>query len=91
MFKFLRYDSKVSSMRVALTLGMVCICLLCGGIFTYTIIHAFKCTILDWSGMSIFLTSIAAFAGTMLYGKVQQKKIENKPADVVEDNDNKAV
>jgi hypothetical protein len=28
--------------------------------------------------MSIFLTSIAAFTGTLLYGKVQQKKVENK-------------
>jgi hypothetical protein len=29
--------------------------------------------------MSIFLTSIAAFAGTLLYGKVQQKKVEKVP------------
>jgi hypothetical protein len=26
--------------------------------------------------MSIFLGSIAAFTGTLLYGKVQQKKVE---------------
>jgi len=43
----------------------------------YTIIHAVKCSSLDWSGMSIFLTSIAAFTGTLLYGKVQQKKVES--------------
>jgi hypothetical protein len=81
MFKFLREDSNISSMRVTLFLGTLCICLLCAGIFTYTLIHAFKCTVLDWSGMSIFLTAIAAFAGTLLYGKVQQKKVENKPIE----------
>jgi hypothetical protein len=43
----------------------------------YIIIHAVKWTTLDWSGISIFLTSIAAFTGTLLYGKVQQKKVEN--------------
>jgi hypothetical protein len=39
-------------------------------------IHAVKCTELDWSGMSIFLGAMSAFAGTLLYGKVQQKKVE---------------
>lgn len=93
MFNFLKKSSDISSMRLTLFFGTLCICLLCSGIFIYTIIHSIKCTILDWSGMSIFLTSIAAFAGTMLYGKVQQKKIENKTADVVKENnvDNEAV
>jgi hypothetical protein len=64
-------------MRVTLFLGTICVCLLCIGILVYIIIHAVKCTTLDWSGISIFLTSIAAFTGTLLYGKVQQKKVEN--------------
>jgi hypothetical protein len=38
--------------------------------------HAYKCTEIDWSGMSIFLGAISAFTGTLLYGKVQQKKVE---------------
>jgi hypothetical protein len=79
MFNFLKEDTNVSSMRVTLFLGTLCICLLCVGIFIYTLIHAVKCTTLDWSGMSIFLGSIAAFAGTLLYGKVQQKKVEKAP------------
>ena len=77
MFNFLKESTDVSSMRVTLFLGTLCVCLLCVGIFIYLIIHATKCTTLDWSGMSIFLTSIAAFTGTLLYGKVQQKKVEN--------------
>ena len=81
MFKFLREDTNVSSMRVTLFLGTLCICLLCIGIFMYIIIHAIKCTTLDWAGMSIFLGSIAAFAGTLLYGKVQQKKVEKIPEE----------
>lgn len=78
MFNFLKESTDVSSMRVTLFLGTLCICLLCIGILVYIIIHAVKCSTLDWSGMSIFLTSIAAFTGTLLYGKVQQKKVENK-------------
>jgi hypothetical protein len=77
MFGFLKESTDVSSMRVTLFIGTLCVCLLCIGIFIYLIIHATKCTTLDWSGMSIFLTSLAAFTGTLLYGKVQQKKVEN--------------
>jgi hypothetical protein len=76
MFKFLNEDSKVSSMRVTLFLGTLGICALILSICVYMIIHAVGCTTLDWSGMSIFLGSVAAFAGTLLYGKVQQKKVE---------------
>lgn len=76
MWKFLHEDSKVSSMRLTLFLGTVCICLLVLGILTYMIIHATKCTTLDWSGMAIFLGAVSAFGGTLLYGKVQQKKVE---------------
>jgi len=79
MFNFLKESSDISSMRLTLFLGTLCICLLCSGIFTYILIHALNCTTLDWSGMSIFLGSIAAFAGTLLYGKVQQKKVEKVP------------
>jgi hypothetical protein len=78
MFNFLKESTDVSSMRVTLFLGTLCVCLLCVGVLVYIIIHAVKCTTLDWSGISIFLTSIAAFTGTLLYGKVQQKKVENK-------------
>ena len=77
MFNFLKESTDVSSMRVTLFLGTLCVCLLCIGILVYIISHAVKCTTLDWSGISIFLTSIAAFTGTLLYGKVQQKKVEN--------------
>jgi len=77
MFNFLKESTDVSSMRVTLFLGTLCVCLLCVGVLVYIIIHAVKCTTLDWSGISIFLTSIAAFTGTLLYGKVQQKKVEN--------------
>lgn len=76
MWKFLHEDSKVSSMRLTLFLGTLCICVLILGILTYMIIHATKCTTLDWSGMAIFLGAVSAFAGTLLYGKVQQKKVE---------------
>jgi hypothetical protein len=33
--------------------------------------------------MSIFLTSLAAFVGTLLYGKVQQKKVENNDKEKI--------
>ena len=76
MWKFLHEDSKVSSMRLTLFLGTLCICVLILGILIYMIIHATKCTTLDCSGMAIFLGAVSAFAGTLLYGKVQQKKVE---------------
>jgi hypothetical protein len=76
MWKFLREDSKVSSIRVSLFLGTICACLLMVGMLCYMVIHAYKCTTLDWSGMAIFLGGISAFTGTLLYGKVQQKKVE---------------
>lgn len=76
MFKFLNEDSKISSMRVTLFLGTLCVCMLTLGILTYLVIHAVKCTSIDWSGMSIFIGAISAFLGTLLYGKVQQKKVE---------------
>jgi hypothetical protein len=81
MFNFLKESTDVSSMRVTLFIGTLCICLLTIGVFVYLIIHATKCTTLDWSGMSIFLTSLAAFTGTLLYGKVQQKKVEKSNLD----------
>ena len=81
MFNFLKESTDVSSMRVTLFIGTLCICLLTIGVFVYLIIHATKCTALDWSGMSIFLTSLAAFTGTLLYGKVQQKKVEKSNLD----------
>jgi hypothetical protein len=81
MFNFLKESTDVSSMRVTLFIGTLCICLLTIGVFVYLIIHATKCTTLDWSGMSIFLTSLAAFTGTLLYGKVQQKKVEKSHLD----------
>ncbi len=81
MFNFLKESTDVSSMRVTLFIGTLCICLLTIGVFVYLIIHATKCTTLDWSGMSIFLTSLAAFTGTLLYGKVQQKKVEKSNID----------
>lgn len=81
MFNFLKESTDVSSMRVTLFIGTLCICLLTIGVFVYLIIHATKCTSLDWSGMSIFLTSLAAFTGTLLYGKVQQKKVEKSNID----------
>jgi hypothetical protein len=77
MFKFLREDSKVSSLRVTLFLGTLGICALIGAICVYMTIHAIKCTDIDWSGMAVFLGAVSAFAGTLLYGKVQQKKVEN--------------
>jgi len=76
MFKFLREDTQVSSMRVTLFLCTICICTLILSICVYMFIHAYKCTEIDWSGMSIFLGAISAFTGTLLYGKVQQKKVE---------------
>jgi NADH:ubiquinone oxidoreductase subunit 3 (subunit A) len=33
---------------------------------------------IDWLGISTFLTAMAAFVGAVLYGKVQEKKIENR-------------
>lgn len=86
MFKFLNEDSKVSSMRVTLFLGTLGILTLILSLDIYMIVHAIGCTTLDWSGMSIFVGSVAAFAGTLLYGKVQQKKVENKPTDKTIDN-----
>jgi hypothetical protein len=81
MFNFLKESTDVSSMRVTLFIGTLCICLLTVGVFIYLMIHAVKCTDIDWSGMSIFLTSLAAFTGTLLYGKVQQKKVEKSNID----------
>jgi hypothetical protein len=50
------------------------------------LIHAYKCTAIDWSGMAIFLGAMSAFTGTLLYGKVQQKKVET-----VKNNNNETI
>lgn len=76
MFKFLSEDSKISSTRVTLFLGTISLCLLMMGVLTVIIVKAIKCTTIDWSGISIFIGALSAFIGTLLYGKVQQKKVE---------------
>ena len=76
MFKFLNEDSKLSSLRVTLFLGTLCICMLVVSISLYIMINAIKCSTIDWSGISILIGAISAFTGTLLYGKVQQKKVE---------------
>ncbi len=86
MFKFLSEDTKVSSMRVTLFLGTLCICMLVLAMCVYMYVHSYKCTDIDWSGMAIFLGSVAAFAGTLLYGKVQQKKVEQVNTPKQDDN-----
>ena len=78
MFKFLQEESKVSSTRVALFLGTIGSCSLIIGI----LFHLLWCTVntcdIERSGAALFLGAISAFLGTLLYGKVQQKKIETK-------------
>lgn len=76
MFKFLREDTQVSSMRVTLFLCTLSVCALILSVCTYMLLHAYRCTAVDWSGMSIFVGAISAFTATLLYGKVQQKKVE---------------
>lgn len=77
MFKFLKENSEISSTRVTLFLGTVCTCVLVLAIAFYIIINAYKCTSIEWSGVALFLGAISAFTGTLLYGKVQQKKVES--------------
>jgi hypothetical protein len=76
MFNFLKETSKVSSTRVALFLGTVTACIISLGV----LFHIIHCTIkecdIEWSGAALFISAISAFIGTLLYGKVQQKKIE---------------
>ena len=77
MFKFLQENSKISSTRVALFLGTITACLITLGV----LFHIMWCTVkgceIEWSGASLFIGAVSAFLGTLLYGKVQQKKIEN--------------
>lgn len=81
MFKFLQEDSKVSSTRVALFLGVSTACIIALGV----LFHIIHCTVkecdIEWSGASLFIGAISAFIGTLLYGKVQQKKIETVKVD----------
>ena len=78
MFKFLTEDSNISTTRVVLFTGAMSALLLIMAMTTYILIHAIKCTAIDWSGLAIFLTGISAYIGTLLYGKVTQKKYEMK-------------
>jgi hypothetical protein len=81
MFKFLDENSKISSLRLTLFLGTLCICLMCVGTTIYLLYSAYKCKQVDWGGISMFLGAISAFTGTLLYGKVQQKKVEVRSSE----------
>ena len=78
MFKFLRDDSNISSTRLSLFLGTSTACVILLSVF----FHIVYCTInqcaIEWSGAAMLITAVSAFMGTLLYGKVQQKKVENK-------------
>ena len=76
MFKFLSEDSKISSTRVTLFMGTIAVCLLMMAVLGCIIIKAVKCFTIDWTGISIFIGALSAFQGTLLYGKVQQKIVE---------------
>lgn len=81
MFKFLRDDSNISSTRLSLFLGTSTACIILLAVF----FHVIYCTVnqcaIEWSGAAMLITAVSAFMGTLLYGKVQQKKFEitNKP------------
>ena len=81
MFKFLSETSRISSTRVTLFLGTISLCLLMMGVLVVIIIKAINCASVDWAGISIFIGALSAFIGTLLYGKVQQKKVESNATD----------
>jgi hypothetical protein len=70
-------EFKFSSIRITLIWGMGLITLPFIGIFIRLLDLNAK---IDYSGMGILITTLAAFIGTLVYGKVKQKKteVENK-------------
>jgi len=78
MCNFLLESSKLSSTRLVLIAGTLTACLT----ELSVMFHIMYCTIhecqINWTGASFFTSTIAAFIATLLYGKVQQKKIEVK-------------
>lgn len=72
MFNFLKEDSKSSTTRLILLISTFSSFLLTAGMFY----HVVSYKDVAWESMSVFLVSISGYMGTLLYGKVQQKKIE---------------
>lgn len=74
MFKFLNEDTKSSTIRVVLFMGTVAAFLLMLGM----LYHIISYEEVKWESMSVFLLAVSSYLGTLLFGKVSQKKIENK-------------
>lgn len=65
-------NGEKSSVRIVLIATIALVTLL---VFAM-IYHILFSETIDWGGMALFLTAITALLGSVLYGKVKQKKIE---------------
>ena len=72
MFNFLKEDTNTSTTRIVLLLGTLAACLIMVGMLYHIVIYEN----VKWESMSVFLLAIASYMGTLLFGKVTQKKIE---------------
>ena len=78
MFKFLREDSNISTIRVntfIITIGSL---ILISAIAFNIIFKTINCDIVRWQSISIFLGGITALNSPFVYGKVKQKEVEQK-------------
>lgn len=82
MLNFFKEDTKESTTRLVLVLGTLAVC----SLFFGMVYHIIKYENVRWEGLSILTVSVSGYMGTLLYGKVQQKKVENKPKDKSKDS-----
>lgn len=74
--KFLKEDTKLSTTRLALFIGMM-IAVLIGASMSFNIVYnTIKCAMISWTGQASMLTALTAFVGSLVWGKVNQKKHE---------------
>lgn len=74
--KLLREDSKLSSTRLALVVGMVIASML-GTAMTFNILYnTVNCDDINWLGQAAMLGTLTTFIASLLWGKVNQKKYE---------------
>jgi hypothetical protein len=84
-FDFLKDDSKVSTTRVVYFMIALGALLLIGCACFNIIWQTLYCASVPWEGISLLLASLSSILGVVMYGKVQQKRIEKQDGSINKD------
>lgn len=76
MSEFLKEGNKFSATRLVLLLGMIAVLMLTSAMTFHLAWNTVNGTVIEWSGLTMFISGLSALVGTLLYGKIKQKSIE---------------